>query len=145
MDPRDTAAMLPSSEGITFDERAMTLSIVIEDDEGEEETLTVKAAFEVCSLCNGKGTHVNPSIDAHGISHEEFDEDPDFREEYTSGTYDVQCYECAGKRVVPVPDDDVASAFLSLNDKETLERFTRVLEDRAHDRRERAHEIEMGY
>ena len=145
MDPRDMAAMLPPSEGITFDERAMTLSIVVENDEGEEETLTVKAAFEVCSLCNGRGTHVNPSIDAHGITREEFDEDTGFKEEYMSGVYDVQCYECAGKRVVPVPDDDVASAFLSLNDKETLERFTRVLEDRAHDRRERAHEIEMGY
>lgn len=145
MDPRDMAAMLPSSDDVVFDEKAMTLSIVVENDEGEEETLTVKAAFDVCSLCRGKGTHVNPSIDAHGITCEEFDDDPDFREEYMSGAYDVHCYECGGKRVVPVPGDDLASAFLSLNDKATLERFMKVLKERVQDRRERAREIEMGY
>lgn len=61
--------------------------------------------YEVCSLCGGKGTHVNPSIDAHGISADEFAEDPDFAEEYFSGAYDVACYECGGKRVVPEIDE----------------------------------------
>lgn len=63
------------------------------------------ARYEVCTTCRGKGKHVNPSIDAHGISREEFDEDPDFMEDYLSGFYDVTCYECHGKRVVPVIDD----------------------------------------
>jgi hypothetical protein len=53
--------------------------------------------WEVCGTCNGKGTHVNPSIDAHGLTREDFDQDPDFEEEYFSGTYDVQCYECHGR------------------------------------------------
>jgi len=53
--------------------------------------------WEVCDTCNGKGSHVNPSIDAHGLSSEDFDEDPEFREEYFSGTYDVPCYECGGR------------------------------------------------
>ena len=60
--------------------------------------------FEVCPVCVGKGSHVNPSIDAHGISAEEFQEDPDFRDDYMSGKYDVPCYECHGLRVVEVVD-----------------------------------------
>lgn len=49
-----------------------------------------------CGLCNGRGVHVNPSIDSHGISSEEFAEDPDFFSEYVNGMYDVSCYECNG-------------------------------------------------
>lgn len=54
----------------------------------------------VCPTCNGKGHHVNPSIDAGGLSQEDFDGDPDFYEDYMSGMYDVSCYECGGENVV---------------------------------------------
>jgi len=84
-----------------FDEKRMVI-VVHEGDDADQPALEVPAQFEVCSTCEGKGTHVNPSIDAHGISEEEFDEDPDFREDYFSGRYDVQCNECHGRRVVPV-------------------------------------------
>lgn len=57
--------------------------------------------FVACEVCRGKGTHVNPSIDASGLTREDFDEDPDFAEDYMSGLYDVQCGECRGARVVP--------------------------------------------
>lgn len=57
--------------------------------------------WEVCPTCQGSGCHVNPSIDAGGITREDFDEDPDFAHDYMSGRYDVQCSECRGKRVVP--------------------------------------------
>jgi hypothetical protein len=57
--------------------------------------------WAVCPTCEGEGKHVNPSIDSHGISREEFDEDPDFEEAYFSGAYDVTCVECKGQRVVP--------------------------------------------
>lgn len=57
--------------------------------------------FAVCPTCRGKGTHVNPSIDAHGITSEEMDDlGDDFREDYISGHYDVLCAECNGLRVV---------------------------------------------
>ncbi len=56
--------------------------------------LVVKVKWAVCPLCEGRGKHVNPSIDAHGISGEEMDQDPDFREDYFSGAYDVQCDAC---------------------------------------------------
>lgn len=57
--------------------------------------------WAVCETCQGKGKHVNPSIDCDGISGEDFAEDPDFAESYMSGVYDVTCSECDGKRVVP--------------------------------------------
>lgn len=58
--------------------------------------------FAVCPTCEGRGTHVNPSIDAHGITAEEMDElGDDFREDYMGGVYDVACAECNGLRVVP--------------------------------------------
>ena len=58
----------------------------------------------MCDLCSGKGTHVNPSIDAHGISRDEFDDDPDFEEAYMEGAFDVNCYRCNGLRLEPVAD-----------------------------------------
>jgi hypothetical protein len=63
--------------------------------------LTVPCKFIVCPLCEGRGTHVNPSIDCNGLTAEDFDEDPDFREEYMNGTYDVPCNQCGGNNVVP--------------------------------------------
>jgi hypothetical protein len=73
-----------------------------EDEEREPRWIPVK--YEVCPTCEGKGSHTNPSIDASGISWEE--EDPDFREDYLGGVYDVPCYQCHGNRVVPMPADD---------------------------------------
>ncbi len=57
-----------------------------------------------CPRCQGKGTHVNPSIDGHGLSREDFDEDPDFEEAYFRGDYDVACHRCGGRKVIAVPD-----------------------------------------
>lgn len=68
------------------------------DDTPIEHTLKVK--WGVCGTCNGRGEHVNPSIDAHGISREEFEEDPEFEEEYHAGLYDVTCFECHGRTTV---------------------------------------------
>jgi hypothetical protein len=55
--------------------------------------------YKVCETCNGKGSHVNPSIDASGITADDmYDMD---MEAYMDGDYDVECYGCFGKRVVP--------------------------------------------
>lgn len=70
----------------------------------------VPGKYEVCGRCTGKGTHVNPAIDGHGITSEEFEQDPDFEEAYFGGVYDVPCYECKGKRVVLVVDEEKAKA-----------------------------------
>lgn len=86
----------------SFDEAKMTVAITLENEEGEEETHTLSVKFEVCDTCEGKGRHVNPSIDCDGLTFEDFAEDPDFAEKYFGGAYDVPCYECSGRRVVPV-------------------------------------------
>ena len=101
----------------------MTGTIDLEDDDGEEEGVTVALKYEVCSTCEGKGKHVNPSIDGDGLTAEDFEDDPDFREEYMSGRYDVACYGCKGKRVVLELDRDNIAA-------ELLARIDSRLEDR---------------
>jgi len=58
--------------------------------------------YAVCPRCRGEGSHVNPSVDGHGITAEEMDElGPEFFEDYMGGLYDVACERCEGKRVVP--------------------------------------------
>ena len=66
MDHRDVAAnvYLP----YRVDEKR-NLIILWEDDEDEVE---LELEWEVCPTCEGRGKHVNPSIDAHGISVQEF-------------------------------------------------------------------------
>ena len=84
-----------------FDETRMMFEV----ENGEGETVEIPAVYEVCGTCDGKGSHINPSIDSHGLSREDFDEDPDFAEDYFAGRYDVPCAECHGARVSPVVSD----------------------------------------
>lgn len=69
--------------------------------------ITLPVVMKVCDNCNGHGSHVRRSIDAHGITDREFAEDPDFREAYFSGAYDVVCSECSGNNVVPEVDESL--------------------------------------
>jgi len=105
-----------------------------------EEEVRVPIRFEVCPTCEGKGKHVNPSIDSHGITGDEWDRDWSYedRENYMSGFYDVPCYECNGKRVVPEIDEKLA-------DEKVLERYNDYLQFLAEDARERAYEMKYGY
>jgi RecJ-like exonuclease len=92
---------------LTFDEANMVAVVCIYEDNGDETQVEVPVKYEVCPTCDGKGTHVNPAIDAGGITSSEWEEwDDEDRESYMSGAYDVRCYECQGKRVVPVLDRD---------------------------------------
>ena len=70
----------------------------------ELDRLEVPAKNEVCGNCRGEGRIVNPNIDGHGLTREDFDEDPQFEEDYFSGVYDIHCPECKGKRVIKTPD-----------------------------------------
>ncbi len=81
------------------------------DEETEEEvTHTFPSKNEVCSRCEGFGSHLNPSIGEHAYTMEEFNEafDDEGKEEYfkRGGIYDVTCYECKGNKVVPVVDEE---------------------------------------
>lgn len=90
-----------------LDHATMTATVSFTDyssDEEEERVVSLPFRFEVCSLCNGKGTHTDPSIDCGGLTYEDFDEDPGFADDYMSGSYDVGCYQCGGKRVTAEVD-----------------------------------------
>ena len=87
-----------------------TITVTLYDDEGDEVEHELPARMEVCSRCEGHGTHLNPSIGEHAYTREEFEEsfDEEGREEYfkRGGIYDVTCEECGGDNVVPVVDTD---------------------------------------
>lgn len=72
---------------------------------GIEHEVYIPARYIVCERCNGAGKHVNPSVDGHGLTSEDFAEDPDFEEAYFSGVYDVQCEDCKGERVIKDADE----------------------------------------
>lgn len=80
------------------------------DDAGNEIELPSK--WIVCPTCNGKGTHVNPSIDSGGISAQDFHDDPDFADDYMRGTYDQTCAQCAGRSTVLGVDFDAMTPAL---------------------------------
>jgi hypothetical protein len=73
-------------------------------------TLIVEAEFELCGMCSGSGSVVNPSIDCCGIVEDDFRDDREFEADYFAGAFDIQCPECAGLRVNsrPVFPDAVA-------------------------------------
>ena len=115
------------------------LSYYDEEDEFIEEEVEIPFIYEVCETCDGKGTHVNPSIDSHGITFDEWNDwDEDDREGYFSGRYDVTCYECNGLRVVPVPNEILLS-------KEMIERVNNHIDSQYDYAVERHREMEMGY
>lgn len=77
---------------------------------GCEFPIKFPAKYEVCCRCDGHGKYVNPNIDGNGLTREDFDADPDFRENYFSGMYDVTCDVCNGQRVTLEFDEDRATA-----------------------------------
>lgn len=143
LDHRDVAG-LRGAWYKRLDERRMTAVVEVlctVEDVGEDahgyctEEITVRFEWGVCPTCGGRGSHTNPSIDAQGLSAEDFLADPDFAMDYLSGKYDVACNECGGQRVVPVPADD------DPNRDRVFERQAEI----ALAAREQAHEMRMGY
>ena len=83
------------------------LTLTYEDDDGELIIAVVPHRWEVCDVCEGKGTHVNPSIDAGGLS-ADMEQDFEFMDDYRSGLYDVVCQTCQGRTTIPVIDESRA-------------------------------------
>lgn len=94
------------------------------DDPESPEYFFLPTRYEVCGRCRGTGVHTNPAIDGNGLTREDFDEDPSFREDYFNGVYDITCQECGGLRVVPVVDEERA-------DKEILKKYYKYLDEEA--------------
>ena len=98
------------------------IAFVYEDDQGDEIEIELPARYEVCGRCRGEGSHVNPSIDGHGITEDEWngpDWDDESRDAYMSGAYDVACEVCNGDRVVLVPDEERADRAMLARYEET--------------------------
>jgi hypothetical protein len=130
MDDREYSRDNPKwYNSLSEDKMTAQVTIYHEDDEDDcEEDVEFPIKFEVCSLCEGKGKHVNPSVDSHGISAWEFEEDPDFKESYFNGLYDVTCYECHGKRVVPEINEEAFN--------EEQKKYWKIYQDNERDRYE---------
>jgi len=107
----------------------------------EEVDITIKlpSKWAVCPVCDGEGKHVNPAIDAGGITiyDDRGDYEPDFAEQYWNGTYDQTCTRCNGKRVVPVVDLDVMPSWMQRE-------YERDQREEAEYRAERLAEIRAG-
>ena len=142
------------SDGLTRDLSAMTLTWTrdIEDDERDDPAIEAlgdvdevevifPGKYVVCPTCNGKGRHVNPSIDAGGIGEDDefWDDDEDEYGEsmYASGKYDVTCYRCAGRTTWLVIDEARANA-------EMLAKYHEYQDDKAEYEAERRAERRMG-
>lgn len=87
------------------DDKRLILFVKLWDDDEEFEA-TFPFRWDVCSTCQGKGSHVNPSIDCDGLSAKDFAEDPDFAEQYWGGAYDQPCNGCGGRTTERVLDED---------------------------------------
>ena len=94
----------------------------------------------VCDLCGGRGTHVNPAIDADGLGPEEFADDPEFARDYFDGAYDQTCNQCHGRTTVPQVD----VSRCTFAQKRVLAAERREARDEAEYQRECAYERAMG-
>ncbi len=91
----------------SLDDRTMTATLAADD-----KIITVKFHWADCPVCEGPGTHVDPFGGADGLTTGEmaYDWDGDYRDSYRVNRYGIDCYQCSGRRVVPVPDDEDARA-----------------------------------
>jgi hypothetical protein len=96
----------------------------------------------VCPQCDGTGKHVNPAIDGHGLSAEDFAEDPDFAESYFSGDYDVCCETCNGSNIIDEVDEYACKKRLSW--WKGLLRHYNALKLERDAESERYHEMRVG-
>lgn len=130
-----------------YDEKTKTITISYtdydEEDYEAEKELKLPARLEVCDLCEGSGSVVDPNIDAGGLSRDDFDEDPGFEEDYHSGRFNITCPQCRGKNVVPVIDYER----LSVEQKKEFDEYQDDLEEAARDAEadRKTMMAEMGY
>ena len=106
----------------------MKILTSIETKKGNVFEVLLPAKHSVCWRCFGCGVHDHEAF-SNGISPQEFDEDPDFAEQYFRGDYDVPCSVCKGLRVILEVDTEQLSPKM-------LERFYRAEEAKARNEAE---------
>lgn len=88
-------------------ENLIDCEVLPEDSSG---VLTVACQWEICSQCTGSGRTVNPSIDAGGITEDDwYDWDEEEIDAYFAGRHDIDCSLCngTGKRSMPVFPEEI--------------------------------------
>ena len=88
--------------------------------------MAISDKWMICTLCDSRGSYVNPAIDSHGLTAEDFAEDPGFAEDYKSGVFDVPCRECGGFDKVLKADHE---RLMQERQEAAEERRTRMAED----------------
>ena len=80
--------------------KGLPVVVIPGDSDMDEKDIFLPSKAVVCWRCRGTGSHVNPSIDGHGITPDEMNElGPEFFDDYMGGMYDVTCGLCKGKRI----------------------------------------------
>ena len=117
-DPRVTNARAQRTFDAGVDRKRMQFTFVTVD-ENEVETLhTLPIRMQVCPTCDGRGTHIRPSIDAAGFDDWD-DVDENGESNYFAGAYDITCETCHGNNVVPsICREGANKATLALWDKQ---------------------------
>lgn len=92
------------------------------EDDNLPEYIELRAKYEVCPSCHGKG---KSSAYLGAFTQDDMDEmGEDFRDDYMRGEYDRACDECAGERVILVVDrDNNSPEFLDAYDKWEEEKY----------------------
>jgi hypothetical protein len=138
-DYRDYADIFSSKlENVCLKTRKASIVYEYEDEDGclvkINETVPVK--MEVCPSCGGFGKYVNPNIDRNGLTQEDFDDDPDFRENYFDGLYDITCTQCKGEKLIPTIDVNNINGALKEKVEKYLDFIRQQEEDEYYYRRE---------
>jgi len=118
-------------------EQAKKPVLFLDDGPGKYKQVELPTKWEVCPICDGEGKHVNPSIDCGGLTADDFAEDPDFMDEYMSGTYDVACNYCCGRTTVLAVDWDALTP-------DQANAYNQQLDDERATRAEHQAELRMG-
>ena len=80
--------------------KGLPVVVIPGDPDMDEKDIFLPSKAGVCWRCRGTGSHVNPSIDGHGITPDEMNDlGPEFFDDYMGGMYDVTCGLCKGKRL----------------------------------------------
>ena len=120
---------------------------VYNDETDEEEMVTVAVTMVPCPVCQGRGSYVNPAIDAGGLTPEqlsEFDDD-DGGNSYLDGAFDQTCSACGGTGVYPEIDREKTNPeALALAD-EQAERDEEEAHERWCDRQTMRAEMGWGW
>lgn len=107
-----------------------TVILECESEDQQFYSVACHAQKAVCPTCDGEGTTLCDPLRGVAFSPEQMHDDPDFRENYFGGAYDVACDQCSGNKIVLEADPEFFNA-LPETIREDFER--KISNDRRHE------------